>query len=125
MPTLTFADGATLTWDLASAPMSETFAAPLTITPPDALPVEPALAASPTESDVKEALAKVPPKWSATFWRFTKTLLAGMAAAFGVAWASTGGTLEGVARDPQAFLVALGTAVIMAAQKALSWRDPA
>ena len=85
----------------AYPPSSETFATPLTITPPDALPVEQAPAASPTESDVKEALAKVPPKWSATFWRFTKTLLAGMAAAFGVAWASTGGTIEGVARDPQ------------------------
>ena len=102
--------------------LSETFAAPLTIMPPDALPVEQAPAASPTESDVKEALAKVPPKWSATFTRFLKTLAVGTAAAFGVAWATRAGRSR-ASYVTQAFLVALGTAVVMAAWKALTWKD--
>lgn len=128
MPTSTISlpDGTswTLAWDASpSSTTSAVEATALTTTPLDAPPVEPASVEQPTEQDVQAALAKVPPKWTATFWRFAKTLLAGMAAAFGVAWATTGGTLEGVVRDPQAFLVALGTAVLMAAQKALSWKE--
>ena len=72
-----------------------------------------------TPEDVSTALAKVPPKWTATAWRFVKTLGAALAAAFVV----TGGTIEGVAKDPTAFLTALGAAVVMAVQKFASWRD--
>ena len=122
MPTLTFADGTTLVFEITATavpPVVVTSEPPLTDVGMTATLVEPQV----SESDVKAALAKVPPKWSATAWRFVKTLIAGMVAAFGVAWASTGGTIEGVLRDPQTFLVALGTAVLMAGHKALTWKE--
>ena len=123
MPTasITLPDGTawTLTWDPTSSVVS-----PVVITSEPPLTDVGMTAAPPvSEADVQTALAKVPPRWTATFWRFAKTFVAGMAAAFGVAWATTGGTIEGVLRDPQTFVVALGTAVLMAGQKALTWKD--
>jgi hypothetical protein len=122
MPTLTFASGTSLTWE-DSFPQPVTESSALTITPADAPPAEQAPAASPTEADVQAALAKVPPRWTSTALRAGKTLVAGIAAAFAVAWATTGGTWDGVLRDPGTFLTALGTAVLMGAWKYLGWKD--
>ena len=130
--TMTLPDGTSwvLTWDATACvappavpvvvPSSMAAAAPATAGSPSlSQPVDPA----PTQADVAAALSRVPPRWTATAWRFVKTLAAGMAAAFGVAWATTGGTIDGVARDPRTFLVALGTALLMALQKALTWKQ--
>ena len=133
-PTLTFADGTTLTWDVA--PLASPTFATLSVAPDSVMSTSPSgitagLSSQPTppeptspvtQADVQTALARVPPKWTATFMRFTKTLLAGSAAAIGVAWVSTGGTISGVLGDPQTFLVALGTALLMALHKALTWK---
>jgi hypothetical protein len=127
MPVLTFADGTSLSWELTSpavpdAPLmvdasSTTDASPGTTSL--SLPVEPPV----SEADVATALARVPPKWTSTALRTGKTLVAGMAAAIGVAWASAGGSWEGLVKDPSAFLTALATAVLMGAWKFFGWRE--
>jgi hypothetical protein len=130
MPTLTLRDGASLTWDetvagdlpdTSNTIYSESSANVLSTgtSPPDD-PTEPAASTpSVTAEDVSAALAKVPPKWSATAMRFLKTLAAALVAAF----VATGGTVEGIIHDPTAFLAAIGTAVVMAVQKFLSWKE--
>ena len=121
MPTLSWPDGSTLTWGDAP-PAAPDCAPPPIDAATAALPPEPPPSGtSVTEADVQSALARVPPKWSATAWRFAKTLGAALAAAFVV----TGGTIEGVLKDPTAFLTALGAAVVMAVQKFISWKDEA
>jgi hypothetical protein len=125
MPTLTLADGTTFTWgdappavpDYAPPPTDVATAAPPDVAPPTATSV--------TETDVQAALAKVPPKWASTALRAGKTFAAGMAAALGVAWVTTGGTWEGMLHDPGAFLTALGTAILMGAWKWFGWKEPA
>ena len=118
MPTLTSPNGWSLTWD-DSTPTAAPLV-PVTNVPPDVATLIPeALGPSQTAEDVKVALNTVPPKWVATGLRFAKTLAAAGVAAF----VATGGTIEGVFRDPTAFFTALGTAVFMAVQKFLSWKD--
>ena len=126
MPMLVLPDGSVLTWDATPTPVPPvplTSAAPIT-SPVDATQTDTQSdTRSPTQADVATALARVPPKWQATFMRFVRTLVAGTMAAIAVAWATTGGTIEGVTRAPQAFAVAVGTAIFMAAEKAIRWRD--
>lgn len=127
MPNLTLADGTSLTWGTETPPPPVTDAggelASVTIAsvsdPTGASSSVPDAEATITEADVSAALAKVPPKWVATAWRFVKTLAAALAAAFVV----TGGTIEGVLKDPTAFATAVLAAIVMAVQKFLSWKE--
>ena len=79
MPTLTFADGSSLSWDVtspAAAPASLTSGTPLTdaaivtLSSPDAS----SDTSLPTPADVQSALNAPPPRWVATAMRFAKTL---------------------------------------------------
>lgn len=132
MPTasISLPDGTawTLTWDTTPVvpPVPDTSAPPATYvpeSPPEPLTSTSSDVVTPTPEDVKAALAKVPPRWMATALRAGKTFVAGMAAAIAVAWATTGGSWEGLARDPSAFLTALVTALVMGAWKFAKWRE--
>jgi hypothetical protein len=130
MLTVTLPDGTVVSWDTSSATPaafqesssdSMTSASSTTSVPVDT----PAVA--PTEENVQSALNAAPPKWVATAWRFTKGLLAGFASAFTIAFATAGGTVEGVMHDPARFFGALatgiGTGFVLAIDKFLKWKE--
>jgi hypothetical protein len=120
LPNLTLADGTSLTWgETTPEPAPATDAGGELVTATIAETAPPAAEPVVTSEDVSAALARVPPKWVATGWRFLKTLGAALAAAFVV----TGGTVEGIVKDPTAFATALIAAVLMAVQKFLSWKE--
>jgi hypothetical protein len=127
MSVLTLPDGTTYELDGSSQSVpptrgtvkNEPFVEPYADAPEaPSMPPE-ALGSTVSNEDVKVALNTVPPKWTATAIRFAKTL----AAALGAAFVATGGTVEGILRDPATFLAAIGTALIMAFQKFVSWKD--
>jgi hypothetical protein len=124
VPILTLPDGTTFEWDGSSQSVSPTGEAvkndPLDLSAPEVSTIAPA-AEIPTltDADVKVALNSVPPKWQASAVRFAKTLAASLTGAF----IATGGTIEGVFHNPVPFFSAVFTAVIMAFQKYLSWKD--
>jgi hypothetical protein len=123
VPTLTFRlpEGATLTWDGAPIAMDAQIQQDFSpvVAPGTATVAPEALGATVRPEDVTVALNSIPPKWTATAFRFVKTLAAAGVAAF----MATGGTVEGVFRDPTAFFTAIGTAIFMAVQKFVSWKD--
>jgi 3-deoxy-D-arabino-heptulosonate 7-phosphate (DAHP) synthase class II len=113
MPTLSLPDGSTLTW--GEQPELVPDAAPVPEEPGAMTASEPE--APPTE--VKAALATMPPKWRATSMRFLKGIVATMAATLVV----YGGDFAEIVRDPRAFFVALGSSVVLAVQKWATWKD--
>ena len=129
MPTLTLPDGTVLSWTTGTpsdAPPASTTFATLDAAPDSPMPTSPpditAGSSSPSTPPVPAPLVKIPQRWTATVSRFLRTLVAGCMAAFAIAWVSAGSTIEGVTRDPQAFLVAIGTAVFMAIEKFVRWK---
>jgi hypothetical protein len=117
MPTLSLPDGSSLTWDAPAAapsqpeePFVEPFVEPSAVAPSQETPEE-----------VRAALARMPPKWRATAVRFGKSLIATVTATLVV----FGGNIEEVIRDPKAFVIAFGSAAILAVQKWASWKDEA
>lgn len=118
MPTLTLPDGAVLAWGdtPAAAPIPEPV--PIPEPAPAAVPVE-APPSTVTPADVSRALAKAPPRWVATAWRFFKTLVAAIVAAL-VAYQ---GDLAALIADPRAAIAVVGTAILTGADKFLRWQD--
>ena len=109
---------------LSVAPGSVTSTNPADITAGSSSPSTPVSptasdVSTPTQADVQAALAKVPPRWTATVIRAGKTFVATILATFAV----YGGDIGAVIRDPKAFLVALGSALLMAIQKWVAWRE--
>ena len=117
MPMLVLPDGSVLTWDATPTPAPLTSAAPITSAVDATQTDTQSDTRSPTQADVTEALAKVPPRWVATLSRFAKGFLATLLATLAV----YGGNIEAIIRDPKAFIVAFGSAAILAIQKWASW----
>ncbi len=69
------------------------------------------------------ALATPPQRWVATAARGAKTLVAACAVTVGLYAVMPGGAIQNIVRDPFGFAIALGTAVVMAAWKFLTWKE--
>ena len=128
MPQITFPDGTFIFWGdaLPVAPVTPALPA----APVDPTPVQPvvdpvALTSSPdpvpTQSDVRSALAKWPPRVVATAARFLKVLGAAVAAGL----AAYQGDVTALLHDPRAVLALAGAAVVSAGEKFIRSPDDA
>jgi hypothetical protein len=120
VPTLTLADGSSLTWADQSVPGPSAAAPEPVVVAPDPEPMT-AEAPSVTAADVQAAAARIPPKWAASGWRFIRTLAAAVIAAL----AAYGGDIAALLADPKALGALVLTALLSAGDKAFRWKEEA